>query len=220
MKKNRDVLKRLIAALFLLIVIYFIIKHRHLIAHLNVNKMRRYILSYGEFSSIIFIIIYSLKPVALIIPASIMSILAGNIFGPYKALFLSIIGCFGAGSVAFFIARVLGKSFVDNLLKGKALTLDSNIEKHGFKIMLIMRLSFIFPYDPLSFAAGLSKMKYRDFILGTLIGVLPEMISYSFIGKNLENLFSISVLLPILMVVVIAIISFYIYKSSNVKNNN
>ncbi|AYD41246.1 TVP38/TMEM64 family protein [Clostridium fermenticellae] len=220
MKKNKGFIKRTIVVLFLIPIIYFIVVHRHMLAHLSINGMKGYILSYGELSSLIFIAVYALKPVVLILPSSIMSILAGNIFGPYKALFLNLLGCFGAGSVAFFISRILGKSFVDKLLKGRALTLGSNIEKHGFKIMLIMRLSFIFPYDPLSFAAGLSKMKYRDFIFGTLIGILPEMISYSFIGKNLENLFSISVLLPIFMVIVIAVVSFYIYKSSNIKENN
>lgn len=219
MKNNKRILKCLIAALFLMTAVSFMISHRHMITNLNVYKIRNYILSYGKFSSIIFIIAYSLKPIVLVVPASIMSILAGNIFGPYKALFLSMVGCFGSGTIGFFISRFLGKASVDKLLKGKALTLDSNIGKHGFKVMLIMRLSFIFPYDTLSFAAGLSKMKYRDFIFGTLIGIFPEMISYSFMGESIRNPFSIRFLLPILMVLVIALISFYIYKASNVKDN-
>lgn len=218
-KKRKETLKYLVV-IFLIISIYFIISKGQIPSILNIDKTRRYILSYGRFSSLVFILIYSLKPIGLIIPASIMSILAGNIFGPYEALILSMIGCFGSGTVAFSLSRLLGKSFVDKILKEKAVTLDSNIEKHGFKIMLIMRLAFIFPYDPLSFAAGLTKMKYRDFISATLIGILPEMVFYSFIGQNLENLFSIKVLPPVIMIVIVALTAFYIYKSTNkIKNN-
>jgi len=109
------------------------------------------------------------------------------------------------------MSRFLGKPFVNKLLKGKALSLNSNIEKHGFKIMLAMRLSFIFPYDALSFAAGLSKMKYYDFILGTIIGIIPEMLTYSFMGKNIKHPLSIKFIAPIIAIILIATASYYFY---------
>ncbi|WP_347460457.1 VTT domain-containing protein [Clostridium sp. DMHC 10] len=89
----------------------------------------------------------------------------------------------------FFLAKKLGRPFVDKILKGKVMKLDNGIEKHGFMIMLLMRLSFVFAYDPLSYAAGLTSMKYRDFILGTIIGIIPEMLCYSFMGKILKEVF-------------------------------
>ncbi len=101
---------------------------------------------------------------------------------------------------------------MDKVLRGKALKLDNNIEKYGFKIMTMMRLSFVFPFDPLSYASGLSKMKYRDFILGTLIGIFPEMITYSFMGKNIEHPFSIKFILPILLLVIVVIIAIALRK--------
>ena len=217
---NKNLLKYLISVVLIIIIAFLLLKYRRHLIHVNLKYMRRYILSYGKFASLIFIVIYSLKPVLLVIPTGFLSILAGNIFGPQKALLMSMIGCFGSGTVAFFLARFLGRSFVDRLLKGKAMTLDSNIEKHGFKIMLLMRLAVVFPYDRLSYAAGLSKMKYRDFILGTLIGIFPEMISYSFMGKNLEHPFSHKFILPIVLVIALAIGASYIYKYSKNDNNS
>ncbi|AKA70991.1 TVP38/TMEM64 family protein [Clostridium scatologenes] len=215
MKENKKkILQYFIGALLIIVFVYFMMKYGKRLTHLRIKHVRHYILSYGKFASIAFILLYSLKPVALIVPVSLLSIVAGNVFGPYKALLLSMIGCFTSGTLAFFLARFLGRSFVDKLLKGKAMKLDSSIEKHGTEIMCIMRLSFIFPYDPLSYAAGLTKMKYRSFILGTMIGVFPEMVSYSFIGKSLEHPFSIKFFIPIIFIVVVAVIALGIYKSS------
>ena len=92
--------------------------------------------------------------------------------------------------------------------------------KYGFRIMTAMRLSFVFPYDPLSYAAGLTKIKYRDFILGTLIGILPEMVTYSLIGGNLTKPFSFKFILPIIVLFIIVFISTYLYKKKSRNTNN
>ncbi|WP_406542019.1 TVP38/TMEM64 family protein [Clostridium ljungdahlii] len=131
-----------------------------------------------------------------------------------------MIGCFGSATLAFFLSRFLGRSFVNKILKGKALTLNDNIEKYGFRIMTAMRLSFVFPYDPLSYAAGLTKIKYRDFIFGTLVGILPEMVTYSLIGGNLTKPFSFKFILPIIVLFIIACISIYMHKKKSKDTNN
>ena len=203
--------KYIILLIILVTAFYFVVRFRTHISHFNIRAIRNYILSYGKFSAFAFILLYGLKPIAFIIPASLLSIIAGSIFGPFKAVIFSLIGCFLSGTLAFYMSRFLGKPFVNKLLKGKALSLNSNIEKHGFKIMLAMRLSFIFPYDALSFAAGLSKMKYYDFILGTIIGIIPEMLTYSFMGKNIKHPLSIKFIAPIIAIILIATASYYFY---------
>lgn len=217
---KKNLLKYLALAVILVVIVFLVFKFRRHFIHVNLRDMRRYILSYGEFSSIIFILIYSLKPILLVIPTSLLSILAGNIFQFHTAVLMSMIGCFGSATVAFFLSRLLGRTFVDKILKGKAMTLDSNIEKHGFKIMLLMRLAVVFPYDPLSYAAGLTKMKYRDFILGTLIGVFPEMVTYALMGKNIHHPFSHKFIVPIVIVIALAVVASYLYKNSSKGNNS
>lgn len=182
---------------------------------INVHNLRRFIISYGPFAAVVFVLIYSLKPVVLVVPASLLSIMAGNIFGPVKATFLSMVSCFFAGTLAFYLARMLGKSFVEKILGEKALKLDNSIEQHGFRIMLLMRLSTIFPYDPLSYAAGLTKMRYRDFILGTLIGILPEMIAYSYVGHNMQHPSILKFAAPVCIVAFIAVMSYRSYKKAS-----
>lgn len=218
-KNNKKIIKIIIIIVIIAVVAALLFKYKHQILHvkhkiihMDARFLKRYILSYGKFSAVAFIVFYGLKPIAFIIPASLLSILAGNIFGPWIATILSLIGCFFAGTVAFYLAKILGKPFVDKILKGKALKLDSSIEKHGFIIMLLMRLSVVFPYDALSYAAGLTKMKYRDFILGTVIGVIPEMTTYSLIGNGLEHPSFSKFIIPIVLVAIVAFSSYYVYK--------
>jgi uncharacterized membrane protein YdjX (TVP38/TMEM64 family) len=212
--KYSKYIKYIVIAIILGIIMFFLFNGKRGVKFINIHNLRRFILSYGPFAAVVFVAIYSLKPVVFVFPASLLSILAGNIFGPVKATFLSMVSCFFAGTLAFYLSRVLGKSFVEKLLGEKALKLDNSIEQHGFKIMLLMRLSTIFPYDPLSYAAGLSKMKYRDFILGTMLGIFPEMIAYSYVGHSMQHPSTLKFVAPVIIVAIIATYAYRSYKKS------
>ncbi|MCI1944543.1 TVP38/TMEM64 family protein [Clostridium luticellarii] len=221
MKNSRkNINKSIIFAVLVLFIIILLFVYKDKFYNIDVYKIKSYIQSYGRLSAIVFIIMYTLRPLLIIFPASIMSIIAGNIFNAHIAVLLSMVGCFGSATVAFFLSRYFGRSFVNRILKGKALNLDKNIEKYGFRIMTVMRLSFVFPYDPLSYAAGLTKMKYSDFIFGTLLGTLPEMVTYSLMGKNLSDPFSVKFILPIMILCIIAFCSIYIHKRKTKNTNN
>lgn len=207
-----NITKYIIAILVLILAAILIIYYKSYIRNINAHDIKRFILSYGEYASICFVIIYSIKPLVFIIPASLLSILAGNIFGPFYSFMLSMISCFFAGTLAFFLSKILGKPFIDKKLKGKGLLIDNNIKENGFIIMLLMRFAFVFPYDELSYAAGMTKMRYVDFIIATLIGISPEMIMYSFMGENIMHPFSMKVIIPIVSVMIIAPTSYYIYR--------
>lgn len=215
LKKYGDKIKFVLLIILIMVMSFFIYKYRHQLTHINIHRLKRFIQSYGVFSAFVFILLYSLKPIVFIVPASLLSILAGNIYGPYMAFVLSMISCFFAGTLGFYLARFLGRGFVNKILRGKLLTIDGDIEKYGFKIMLLMRLSFVFPYDGLSYASGLTKMRYRDFILGTMLGVAPEMLAYSFMGKHLERPFSYKFIFPILVIILVALVTYFFSKKKN-----
>lgn len=213
-------MKSILIVILLLLIIYLIFGHHKYVSHIphvNINILRNFILSYGSYASIIFVVIYGLKPLAFVVPVSVLSILAGSIFGPYRAFILSMIGCFLAATTGFYMTRLLGKSFIDKILKGKTINLEDNIEKNGFMIMFMMRISMIFPYDALSYAAGVSKIKYSDFILATMLGIIPEMISYSLMGKNIKHPFSLKFMFPIILLIVVVVGGSFMYK--NYKKN-
>jgi uncharacterized membrane protein YdjX (TVP38/TMEM64 family) len=209
---KKNILKIILVFILIIFIISIIHKYGKYFYIIKFNTIINFIKSYGKFSAVVFIIIYTLKPILFIVPSSVLSIIAGYVYGPYIAIILNMIGCIGAGTIAFFIARLFGRSVVDKIIKGKVLKLDNNIEKNGFKIILFMRLSFIFPYDTLSYTAGLTKMKYSDFIFGTTFGIIPEMISYSFMGHSMIKPFSIKFFIPVIFLTLVVIITVILKK--------
>jgi uncharacterized membrane protein YdjX (TVP38/TMEM64 family) len=221
MKENKkNIIKSILILCISLLFIYLLIRYQKHFARINVKGLRNYILSFGPFASLVFVLLYSLKPVVFVFPALLLTILAGNIFGPIKGFILVMIGLTLSGTFAFYLARSLGKPFVTKITRGKLLKLDENIENHGFKIMLLMRLSTLFPYDPLSYAAGLTKMKYRDFILASVIGAFPEMLAYCYLGHNMRYPSSRRFIIPVVLVAAVAIGGSFMYRSAIKKKNH
>lgn len=211
---TKNIIKSIIILCISIVFIYIIFKYQKHFTHIRLKDLRSYIISFGPYAALVFLLLYSIKPILIFFPTMVFTAIAGNIFGPLIGFFLTVIGLFTSGTFAFYLARKLGKPFANKITHGKLLKLDGNIEQHGFKIMLLMRLSTLFPYDPLSYAAGLTKISYVDFITATIIGTAPEMLAYSYIGHNMRHPSLQKIIIPICLVISLALIGSYIYKTS------
>lgn len=214
-RDNKNLIKAAIVICITFIFIYLIINYKKYFININIKNLRNYILSFGSISFLVLLLIYSLKPVVIFFPAALLTILAGNIYGPLKGFTITILGLFLSGSLAFYISKNLGQAFVSKITRGEFMKLDKNIKEHGLKIIFMMRISTVFPYDALSYAAGLTNINYKDFILGSLLGTCPEMLAYSYLGKNADHPFSRKFLYPLVIVFLIGLIGTFIYKSYN-----
>lgn len=218
LKKN-NIIKLIFIAIIILILFRFMhfLKISH--HHISVKNMIHFISSKGKYSFIFFLLIFSLKPFMVVIPSWALSMAGGVIFGSIQGFALSMFGFWLSGSLAFFLSRLLGKSFVDNILQGKILKIDDSIEKNGFKIMFLLRLPPILPFDIVSYAAGLTKVKYKDFVMGSLLGVIPETISYCFMGNGFRKASPTSIIIPIIITIIVTAITLYISKKKNIISN-
>ena len=88
----------------------------------------------------------------------------------------------------FFIARIMGRGVVEKLT-GKAVLngVDGFFERYGKHTILICRLLPFVPFDPISYAAGLTSMRFRHFLIATGLGQLPATIIYSWVGSMLTG---------------------------------
>lgn len=204
---NTNKIKFAILVLFIISGIAFISENYKIIENLDINKVSKFIEERNGYSAIIYLALYVIKPFLFVIPTNMMAIVSGIIFGPIKGFVLTMIGFFITGTIAFYLSRFLGKGFVEGLLGKKFLKIDDNIEKNGFKILLLLRLPPILPFDPLSYACGLTKIKYNDFILASLLGVLPETICYSIIGRSITNPLSPKFIIPLIFLLLGVIFS-------------
>lgn len=173
--------------------------------YLDPEWLRDYIQSFGPIAPLVYVLLYCIGPV-LFVPGAILSVAGGLAFGALWGTVLTIFGATIGATLAFFVARYLGREFVERLLKGKFKILDKASERHGFKIILFLRLIPLVPFNALDYAAGLSRIRVRDYILGTLIGIIPGTFVYVYLGSTLVDIYSWRFVSALLLLVLLTII--------------
>jgi uncharacterized membrane protein YdjX (TVP38/TMEM64 family) len=88
-------------------------------------------------------------------------------------------------AVDFLAARYLGRNFVQKLLKGKWKEFDEKAARHGFRLILYLRLVPLFPFLGINFAAGLSKIRFGDYTAATIVGMIPGTFVYTYFASSL-----------------------------------
>ncbi len=123
---------------------------------------------------------------AFAIPGSLLTLAGGAVFGTLHGTIYTTIAANLGASLAFFEARFLGQDFIGSLFKkGKLGILDEKAASSGFQTILTLRLLPAIPFNGLNFGAGMSKIRYRDYALGTILGMLPATVVYTYFADAL-----------------------------------
>jgi uncharacterized membrane protein YdjX (TVP38/TMEM64 family) len=102
------------------------------------------------------------------------------------ALFSNFIGAMIGACAAFFIGRTLGRDYAASLIGDRLKKYDDGIERNGFATVLYLRLVY-FPFTPMNFGMGLTKVRFRDYFFGTGLGIMVgTFILTFFIGTIVE----------------------------------
>ena len=120
----------------------------------------------------------------LLVPGSVITLGAGFLFGVPLGLLTVWIGANLGAAVAFLLGRTIARGWVEQKVKGnpKFAAIDEALGKEGFKIVLLLRLSPIFPFSLLNYALGITKVPFRNYVLASLIGMLPGALMYVYFG--------------------------------------
>ena len=92
-------------------------------------------------------------------------------------------------SAAFWIGRSLGREFAATLIKDRLKKYDDAIERNGFATILYLRLVY-FPFTPMNFGMGLTKVKFWDYFLGTGLGIIVGTFIFTFFVGALKEVWS------------------------------
>lgn len=155
---------------------------------LNLESLREYLIRLGPIAPIIYIVLFTLVPLTFF-PDAILVIASGMVFGFGLGTIYTIIGAFFGSTLSFFIARKLGQRFFDRF-EGSVKELSISFDNKGFIIVLMLRLIPLFPFDLISYSAGLSRVRYKNFMGATLLGALPGIMVYVNLGASSLNLSS------------------------------
>jgi len=147
--------------------------------------------SLGVWAAITFILLYTFSAVVFI-PGTILTLGAGIIFGLFLGSIYVFIGATLGGTAAFLVGRYFARDWVYKKIENnqKFRVIDQAVSKEGLKIVLLTRLSPVFPFILLNYAYGLTSVNLKDFVIGS-IGMIPGTITYVYIGSlagNLANL--------------------------------
>ncbi|WP_024955200.1 TVP38/TMEM64 family protein [Sulfurospirillum arcachonense] len=146
-------------------------------------EIKEYVLSFGIYAPIIFIILFTIVPLTLF-PDALLAIAGGLIFGLYEGSLYVMIGALCGATLSFYISRIYAAWIKKKLSNKKLINLDKNAKENGFLIIFFLRLVPLVPFDIISYSAGFSSIKYRDFILATCIGIIPGVVVYANIGAQ------------------------------------
>ena len=136
----------------------------------------------GLWGPAVFIAGYIVTTIAFI-PGAVMTLAAGAVFGLPKATVYVLTGATLGSAAAFLISRYLAREAVAARVAGNArfAAIDRAVGAQGFKMVLLMRLSPVFPYNLLNYSLGLTTVRFTDYALAS-IGMLPGTLLYAYYG--------------------------------------
>lgn len=157
----------------------------------------------------LYIVIYIIRPLVFF-PTSILTPLAAVVFGPFWGWVYTYIGENIAASVAFLVARYFGG---DQVKKFKKLVLiETELQEHGLRTVIFLRLVPLFPFDVVNFGLGFTSVKFKEYVIGTALGVIPGLTAYIFLGASL---FSGMYIIPtIVLFIGLSLLAHYLRKKN------
>ncbi|MDR3567246.1 MAG: TVP38/TMEM64 family protein [Syntrophobacteraceae bacterium] len=156
--------------------------------YLQAKTLSRLLHEAGPWAPVLFILIYAMG-VCILIPGTVLTGLGAAIFGPYLGFAYVWIGAMAGAAGAFLLGRTLGRDFATSLIGEKLKKYDEAIERNGFATVLYLRLIY-FPFSAMNYGMGLTRVRFRDYFLGTAIGIIVGTFVFTFFIGTLRDVWA------------------------------
>jgi len=146
-------------------------------------RLRDYLHQFGAWGPIVSVNLMVLQVLVAPIPASVVQLANGIVYGQLWGTLLNIAGQMAGAMLAFAIARGLGKGAVERLagqVNGGAI--ETWLQRWGASALFVIRAIPGMPSDFMSYVAGLTNMKTRTYVLATIAGYIPQSFFYAWLG--------------------------------------
>jgi uncharacterized membrane protein YdjX (TVP38/TMEM64 family) len=153
--------------------------------YLTAQTLGGFLKQAGLWAPVLFIILYAVG-VCVLIPGTVLTGLGAAVFGPYLGFAYVWLGAMAGATGAFFIGRTLGRDFARSLIGEKLKKYDEAIERNGFATVLYLRLVY-FPFSAMNFGMGLTRVRFRDYFLGTALGIIVGTFVFTFFIGTLRD---------------------------------
>ena len=186
-KPKHSWVKFIILAAFVFSAVY-VFQFTPIRNHVTPETLERLLKSAGFWAPIMYIFFYALG-VCFFLPGTMLTGLGAVIFGPYWGFLYVWVGAMIGASGAFFIGRSLGRDFAASVIGDKLTKYDDAIRRNGFAAVLYLRLVY-FPFTPMNFGMGLTKVKFSDYLLGTGLGIMVGTFVFTFFFGTIKDVWA------------------------------
>ncbi|MFN2383237.1 MAG: TVP38/TMEM64 family protein [Gemmatimonadota bacterium] len=145
------------------------------------ETLRRTLRGYGYWAPAALLAAYAIRPL-LLLPISPLWVASGAFFGWLEGTLWSVTGTGIGAGIGFGVARHLGRAFVERRLGPRVSRWAGFQAEGGLRAVLALQLTPIVPHDLINNLAGISRMPYRAFLLGSLLGTTPIILVYTYVG--------------------------------------
>lgn len=207
-------IKALVLLAFIVAAV-LIVRFTPVMNYLTREALGQVLESSGYWAPALFILVYT-GGICLFVPGTLLTALGAAIFGAYRGFLYVWVGAMIGASAAFWIGRSLGREFAASLIGDRLKKYDEAIERNGFAAVLYLRLIY-FPFTPMNFGMGLTRVRFRDYLFGTGLGIIVGTFLFTFfvgtvrevwVSGNWANLLSFQVFFSVALFV----FSFFIPK--------
>lgn len=150
---------------------------------LDPERLQTWLAAAGIWAPLIYLLLYTLGTL-LILPSTALNLSGGAIFGSVWGMVWTSVGAILAAVIAFWVARTVGHEAVARRLSGRWEAMDAEIRQGAVFYMFAVRLVPVLPYGLVNFAAGLTSIRFRDYLLGTTIGTVPSVLPFVLLGSS------------------------------------
>ncbi|MBW2518666.1 MAG: TVP38/TMEM64 family protein [Deltaproteobacteria bacterium] len=186
-RRKKALVKALILVAFIIGAI-LMVRLTPIKQYLTPETLGQYLDMTGFWGPIIFIMIYAVG-ICLFLPGTLLTALGAAIFGAYWGFIWVWIGAMIGAGAAFIIGRTLGREFAASLIGDKLKKYDDAIERNGFATVLYLRLVY-FPFTPMNFGMGLTKVRFWDYVAGTGLGIIVGTFIFTFFFGTLKEVWA------------------------------
>jgi uncharacterized membrane protein YdjX (TVP38/TMEM64 family) len=185
--RKRATIKALVFVFFIIAAIA-IIRFTPAKEFFTQTALSHFLETVGTWAPLLFIFVYAVG-ICLFVPGTLLTALGAAIFGAYWGFLYVWIGAVIGASAAFWIGRTLGREFAASLIGDRLKKYDDAIERNGFATVLYLRLVY-FPFTPMNFGMGLTKVRFWDYFAGTGLGILVGTFIFTFFIGRLKEVWA------------------------------
>ena len=137
----------------------------------------------GPLAPLVFAAAYAVGVVCFV-PGSALTLAAGALFGIGEGLLVAWCAATIGSAMAFLVARYVARGAVEERIAGspRFAAIDQAVGKEGLKIVLLLRLSPVFPFTLLNYGLGLTRVRFLDYIVAS-VGMIPGTLLYVYYGQ-------------------------------------